>query len=256
MRFTVLGKSPAWGDAGGACSGYLLEAEDHRAVIDCGNGVFSRLRELVDYAEVDQVLISHIHADHVLDLVPFGYALTIGPDRGERRRPELLLPPGGLDQLRRLVAIWGSDELIDHAFDPREYELDDQLRLGPVGAGLSQVPHFALTHAVRLESPSGGHLVYGADCRAGPELERVAAGADVLLAEATLPDPEPDDVPLSRRGHMSAGEAGAVASAAGVGRLVLTHISDQLDPERALAAARACFDGPVEVAAPGSSWEL
>lgn len=71
MRVTVLGKSPSWEDAGGACSGYLVRDGDTTLLVDCGNGVFSRLRETVDYFDVDAVVISHLHADHFLDLVPF-----------------------------------------------------------------------------------------------------------------------------------------------------------------------------------------
>ncbi len=257
MRFTVLGKSPAWQDAGGACSSYLVEEGEYRLLVDCGNGSFAKLRERLDYGLVDDVLISHVHADHVLDLVPFAYARTLGsPAEAARRRPRLFVPPGGATQLRKLVGVWGSDGLIDDAFELVEYEREAQLELGPLQVSLYEVPHFTLTHAIALDSPAGGRLVYGADCRAGPELERAAAGAEVLLAEATLAEPEPEAVPIGERGHMHASEAAAVAARAGVGRLVLTHISDQLDLAAALAAARDRFDAPVEVAAEGSFWEL
>ena len=79
MRITVLGKSPAWQDAGGACSGYLVEEDGFGLLLDCGNGVFSKLRHYRDYVDVDAVLISHLHADHFLDLVPFSYALSYAP---------------------------------------------------------------------------------------------------------------------------------------------------------------------------------
>ena len=80
MRLTVLGKSPSWQDAGGACSGYLIAGgRDRRSSIDCGNGVFAKLRERIDYVDVDAVVISHLHADHFLDLVPYSYALTYAP---------------------------------------------------------------------------------------------------------------------------------------------------------------------------------
>ena len=79
MRITVLGKSPSWQDAGGACSGYLLEEDGTFVLIDCGNGVFSKLRLFRDYVDVDAVAISHLHADHFLDLVPYSYALTYAP---------------------------------------------------------------------------------------------------------------------------------------------------------------------------------
>lgn len=255
MLFTVLGKSPAWEDAGGACSGYLATEGGYRLLVDCGNGAFAKLRERADYTEIDAVLVSHIHADHILDLVPFAYALTLGvnADSG-RRRPQLLLPPGGVEAMRRLVAIWGSGELIDDAFEPSEYGTAASMELGPLRVRLHPVPHFTTTHAVELIAPSGRRLVYGADCRYCPELIDAARAADLLLAEATLPEPDP--APVDERGHMSAGEAGELAARAGVGRLVLTHISDQLDADRALEAASAHLDCPVEIAATGACWEL
>ncbi len=79
MRITVLGKSPSWQDAGGACSGYLVEDGGTTLLLDCGNGVFGKLRQRVDYIDVDAILISHLHADHILDLVPYAYALTYAP---------------------------------------------------------------------------------------------------------------------------------------------------------------------------------
>ncbi len=118
------------------------------------------------------------------------------------------------------------------------------------------MPHFTLTYAIALEAREWGPARLRRRLPPGPEIERAAAGAEVLLAEATLPEPEPASVPLAERGHMSAAEAAGTAAAAGVGRLVLTHISDQLDPDAVLAAARERFDGPIEIAAEGSRWEL
>src|ERR671932_2330240 len=108
MRLTVLGKSPSWQDAGGACSGYLIEEGDTAVVIDCGNGVFGKLRRFRDYTKVDAVVISHLHADHFLDLVPFAYALTYAPrqqpvpvDRwtgtDDPARPRLIAPHGATE---------------------------------------------------------------------------------------------------------------------------------------------------------------
>ena len=84
MRLTVLGKSPSWQDAGGACSGYLLQDDGTAVLIDCGNGVFGKLRQQIDYVDVDAVVISHLHADHFLDLVPYSYALTYAPASAAR----------------------------------------------------------------------------------------------------------------------------------------------------------------------------
>ena len=92
MRITVLGKSPSWQDAGGACSGYLIETDETKVLLDCGNGVFGKLRERIDYTDLDGVIISHLHADHFLDLVPYSYApgsspLPSTPGRAPMSRP-------------------------------------------------------------------------------------------------------------------------------------------------------------------------
>src|SRR5688500_5362311 len=121
MRVTVLGKSPSWQDANGACSGYLVQEGATSLLLDCGNGVFGKLRGQLDYVSVDAVVLTHLHADHFLDLVPFSYALTYGPrSEDERRaRPVLHAPPGARDCFRSVVGSWGSEDLIENAFDLR-----------------------------------------------------------------------------------------------------------------------------------------
>src|SRR2546426_9380799 len=141
MRLTVLGKSPSWQDAGGACSGYLIEEEDTAVVLDCGNGVFSKLRRFRDYTAVDAVLISHLHADHFLDLVPFSYALTYAPrqqptpvDRWpgteNPARPKLFAPLGATELFRTVVGAWGNADLIENAFEIEEFGPTSELEVG------------------------------------------------------------------------------------------------------------------------------
>src|SRR5918994_394652 len=141
MRLTVLGKSPSWQDAGGACSGYLLQANETNVLLDCGNGVFGKLRQFVDYVDVDAVVLSHLHADHFLDLVPFSYALIYAPrqqpvpvDRwpgtDNPARPILHAPKGAAQVFRRVTGAWGPEDLLEKAFELREYAPGDALEIG------------------------------------------------------------------------------------------------------------------------------
>jgi ribonuclease BN (tRNA processing enzyme) len=259
LRITVLGKSPSWQDADGACSGYLIEQDEIGLVLDCGNGVFSKLRRFRDYVDVDAVVISHLHADHFLDLVPFSYALTYAPrqqpvpvDRwpgtDSPARPELHAPTGARDTFRRVVGAWGNEDLIENAFDLREYDVADEIEVGPLTIRFQEVPHYVATHAVEITGPDGARFTFGADSRPTPDLVRFAKDTDLLMVEATLPRPERNGV----RGHLTPSEAGEHGREAGARRLVLTHISDELDPLWARHEAERTFGGPVEMAQEGA----
>jgi ribonuclease BN (tRNA processing enzyme) len=238
MRVTVLGKSPAWQDAGGACSGYLVQEGDFTLLLDCGNGVFGKLREAIDYLEVDAVILSHLHADHCFDVVTFSYALSVGPRAGAVH-PQLHVPPGARDTLRRLGGCLGDETLIAGAFAVAEYDSAVTLSLGPFTVRLCEVPHFVVT--------------FSADCRPNDELAVFAAGTDLLLAEATSVKAEG---PMDQRGHLTAREAGELARVARAGRLVVTHFSDELDAEHVAAEATAGYGAPVQLAAEGAVYTI
>jgi ribonuclease BN (tRNA processing enzyme) len=250
VQITVLGKSPSWQDVDGACSGYLIEERDTALLVDCGCGVFSKLRRYHDYASVDAVVISHLHADHFLDLVPYAYGLSYSARQPERpRRPRLYAPAGATETFRRVVGAWGSEDLIEHAFELVEYGPQETLEVGSLRVRFAPVPHFVPTFAVDVSSTGGpGRFTFGADHRPADELVQFARGADLLLIEATLSEPEHE----GPRGHLTPSEAGEHGARAGVGRLVLTHISDELDQEWAAREATRTFGRPVAVAHEGA----
>ena len=263
MRITVLGKSPSWQDVGGACSGYLVQEGDFALVLDCGNGVFSKLRRFVDYVDVDAVLISHLHADHFLDLVPFSYALTYAPRQQpvpvagwpgteSPARPELFAPVGAREMFRSIVGCWGNDDLIEKAFAIHEYDGPDEVRIGPFAVRFCEVPHYTATFAIELAVNGGGRFTYSADTAPNEQLVRFARGTDMLLIEATLPRPER----TGERGHLTPGEAGEHGRAAGARRLVITHISDELDAEWARGEASAAYGEEVELAHEGAVYTV
>ena len=264
VRITVLGKSPSWQDADGACSGYLVEEAGRALLLDCGNGVFGKLRRFRDYTDVDAVVISHLHADHFLDLVPYSYALTyaprqqpvpvhIWPGTDDPARPRLIVPTGAQEVFRRVVGAWGNEDLIENAFDMCEYAVDETPEVGPFRIRFHEVPHFTVTYAVELRSSNGsGRFTFGADSAPTDELITFAEGTDLLFVESTLPRPERQGT----RGHLTPGEAGEHGRRAGAKRLVLTHISDELDPEWARHEAERAFGGAVEVAREGAVYEV
>jgi len=250
VRVTVLGKSPSWEDAGGACSGYLVQEGAATLLLDCGNGVFAKLRAQIDYTAVHAVVISHLHADHFLDLVPWSYALTHGPRKGTAR-PALYAPPGARETFRRVCGAWGGEDLIESAFALTEYSVGDTLEIGDMRVGFAEVSHFVATHAVGIAA-AGRRFVFGADTRPTDQLVEFARDADLLMTEATLGDAPSDP----EAGHLSASDAGDHARRAGARRLVLTHITDELDHAAARRAAAEAFGGPVEIAREGAIYAV
>jgi ribonuclease BN (tRNA processing enzyme) len=253
VRITVLGKSQAWQDVDGACSGYLVRGGGQTVLLDCGPGVFAKLRRHVAYEAVDAVVISHLHADHVLDLVPFASGLRYRPWPGEPPRPRLIAPPGARETFASLSV--GGSMSADHlelAFALEVYDPGQRVRLGGLDVRFQPVPHYIPANAVEF-AEDGARFTFGADSGPSADLTAFASGTDLLMMEATLPEvePDPDD-----RGHLTAFEAGEHAARAGAKRLVLTHFAEELGADWVCAEAARAFSGPIEAAHEGASYTL
>jgi ribonuclease BN (tRNA processing enzyme) len=263
VQITVLGKSPAWQDADGACSGYLVQGGGQTVLLDCGPGVFAKLRRFVDYVDVDAVVISHLHADHILDLVPFASGLRYAPRQqpvpvdghpgtDSPARPRMFAPPGAKEAFAGMSSATGmTADHIALAFDVTVYDPADTVTIGALTVRFQPVPHFIPANAVEFAS-GGTRFTFSADCRPNQELCDFAAGTDLLLVEATLPRPERD----GERGHLTPGEAGEHGARAGAKRVVLTHFSDELDVDWARAEGARGFGAPVDAAHEGAIYEL
>ena len=153
---------------------------------------------------------------------------------------------------RTLGSNFGIENLIELAFDLREYDPSETITAGPLSVSFREVPHYTQTFAMETTCGSGSRITYGADCRPNEALVDFATDTDLLIAEATLPRPERTGI----RGHLTPAEAGEHAAAASARRLLVTHISDELSAEWALAEAQGKFEGEVEVAYEGMSIDV
>jgi ribonuclease BN (tRNA processing enzyme) len=240
MRMTVLGGCGGWPGAGQACSGYLVEHDGFRALVDPGYATLPRLLSMVTADDVDAALVSHGHPDHCADLHPLLRA------RAFRDDPAPPLPvyslPGAVDAvlaLDRPGALAGAAEL-------RPFAGGDRFDVGPFQVETRALPHMVPNVGIRL-AVDGQVLVYTGDTGQSPDIVELARDADVFLAEASYPE----NLPASLTGALStAREAGRNAVRAGAGRLVLTHLMPGQDPGPAVAAAQAAFGGPIDVAVP------
>jgi ribonuclease BN (tRNA processing enzyme) len=216
VKLTVVGCSPAWPNPGRAHSGYLLEHEGRRLLVDCGPGVLSRLREAEGWPTIDAIAITHTHIDHCGDLVAWLWGQLHVPPDGTPA-PKLWLPPSGRDDLERLASRFGA------VFEISEYAEATPFNTAGFTVTPRQVAHYGHpTWGFRVEV-DGKVAAFSADTGPTDVLVELAADADVFLCEATLEDAEP-----APRGHLTAGEAAAAAQAARVRRLLLVHRPDEL----------------------------
>ncbi len=244
----MLGCSGTFPGAGSPCSGYLVEHDGYRLVLDLGNGALGHLQRHVDLADVDAVYISHVHADHCLDLVPWSYARRYHP-AGQGVPVPVYGPVGLRDRIASAYEVPPTDGLLD-VFEFHEVPVGEHL-FGPFTVTTAAMRHPVESHGVRVEA-AGRTLVYSADTATCDALTGLALGADLFLCEASWsaePTP-PEGI------HLTGVEAGAHAAAAGVARLLLTHVLPFHDPQVLLAEARTTYDGPVEVAACGGTYDV
>jgi ribonuclease BN (tRNA processing enzyme) len=224
-----------------------VEADDCTVLVDCGSGVVSNLLTARPRPQLDAILISHQHPDHLVDLIALRYGALYGPGPKAARPTPLWVSPGlteVLNGVARALVGEGADDFWTEVFDIAEYRPDETLSLGDLDVRFAPTTHYVDCWAMRFES-GGETLVYTADTAPDARVEHLAEGADLLVAEATLLEREGNE---AEWGHMSAAEAGGMAARAGVRKLVLTHYWQELGPERLVAAAAKTFGGETRVA--------
>jgi len=239
LEVTVLGCDGSYPGPGGACSGYLVTCEETRVWLDAGSGTLANLQRHVAIEDVDAVVISHQHPDHWTDLEHFAVACRwiIG------RTGVPVFAPNGLASLTRVGS--AAD-----AFDWHTMGDGDEVVFGALRLSFSQTDHPVTTLAVRIDG-AGRSLGYSADSGPAWGLESLGPGLHLALCEATfLSDKE------NTMQHLSARQAGATARAAGVERLVITHLGPRVDRQAARAEAAESFGADVTVAAIGARYEV
>ena len=252
MRLTILGCSGSVVGPDSPASGYLLTAPDTAPmVIDFGGGVLGALQRHADPGDVN-VLLSHLHADHCLDLPglfvwrryhptpPVGRALLFGPSQAWHRLGSASSPEGG-----------EVDDISD-IFDVQTWVDNEPVQIGALTVTPRAVCHPTESFGMRFTDPSGVTLVYSGDTGYCDALVDLARGADVFLCEASWTH-SPDRPPQL---HLSGTEAGRAAREAGVRELLLTHIPPWTSREDVISEAKAEFDGPVHAVVCNESFDI
>ena len=246
MKLTVVGCSGSGPGPRSPASSYLVEQDGFRLLLDLGNGAFGPLQNYADPSSIDALFISHLHADHCLDVAPFVvWHRYAGP-------PARSLVP--------MYAPVGAERRLALAYDDDGDGLTDVFDFVPVGPGSFSLGPFEVTlvrtahpvecYALRLEA-DGRSLVYTGDTGPCDGVVELARDADVFLAEAAHPEVEG----LPGALHLTGRQAGEHAREAGVGRLLLTHVPSWVDRDAQLRAAAAVFP-KAELVSTGSVYDV
>ncbi len=243
MLITIVGCAGSFPGPESCASCYLIDTGGFRLLLDVGNGALGALQRYASLEGIDAICLSHLHADHCIDMCCYSVAQTMHPD-GPRPKIRVHGPARSAERLGLAMGLEPSTRMTD-AFDFAELR-PGTVEIGPLRVTTAHMNHPVETFGFRIEH-EGQVLAYSADTGPTPELVGLAAAADVLLCEASFLD-GPGLIPDL---HLTAREAGEHAARAGVGQLVLTHLVPWNDPAATLEQAAAAFDGPLVLASSG-----
>ena len=219
MKLTILGCNGPYPGAGGACSGYLLSEGDTHVLIDCGTGTIANLSRYIPWESLSAVILSHLHYDHMSDMLPMQYALQFHP----RKQPLRVLAPLTPAPVRALL------DAPCYALLPME-----DVRIGDIDFRFFPGRHPVESFAMRATC-GGKTFAYTGDTNELDALNDFLRGADVLLADAGL---SAADWRMEAP-HLSAQRCARLAERAACSRLLLTHLNPKYTPEMLEAEARA-----------------
>ena len=244
MRLTVVGCAGSFPGPDSPASCYLLEADGFRVVIDFGNGSLGALQKYTGLFDIDAVCLSHLHADHCVDLYSYSVARSYSP-AGVQPAIPVYGPAGSAERMSLIHGPDGDDGLMRQRFT-FETLGPGRMTIGPFDVQLAHMNHPVETFGFRL-SHGGRSLVYTGDTGETEAVPELAAGVDVFLSEAAFL--EGPNLPPNL--HLTARQAASYARRADVGELVLTHLQPWNNLDDARAEAASAFTGDLDIAVAG-----
>ncbi|MBN1541730.1 MBL fold metallo-hydrolase [candidate division KSB1 bacterium] len=242
IELTVLGSGTCAVVRERSCSAYSLRFGDQMMLLDVGFGALRRLAESgLDYRSIDSVLISHLHPDHVADLVPLIMALRFTPDFHRQAPLSIYGPPGLLAYLQAQDTLYGDWVLQRSDFSVEVKEIAQEIELESCRIVALPMRHKSVSYGYRLIFDSF-ILAYSGDTGYCPQVVSLFSKADCGILECSFPDDRMMDE------HLTPSLAGRIAREANCRRLLLSHFYPNLDPALAVSQCRRVFPGPVQAA--------
>lgn len=244
MKCTVVGMWGGFPKKNEPTSGYLVEKDGFRILLDAGSGVAAHVQNYIDLNDLHHVFISHYHYDHSCDLGSFLFSRMINTQLGRVNKDLNIYGPAD-DEIKRQV-----DKVKHNTFHP--YNANSSFKVGPFSIEFHRNAHSVETYAMRITDDDGKCLVYTADTNYRKSLVKFSEGADVLITECSLYEDEEGE----RMGHMNAEDVGILAEKSGVEKVVLSHLPHYGNLEDLAASFRKSGAGEAVLAEAGMEIEV
>jgi ribonuclease BN (tRNA processing enzyme) len=236
MKLTIIGHWGGYPKAGEASTGYLFEHNGFRLLVDCGSGVLSHLQKHIDPTELNALLISHYHPDHIADIGVLQHALLIQYYMGKSK--------GTLPVYAHEEDAHGFRSLTYRNFmKAQAYNEQSKLTIGPFSVSFVKTKHPVTCYGMRIEA-DGRSVFYTADSAFKKSFVPFGKDADLLLCECNFYG----DMDASGAGHMTSLDAGKLAYETEAKKLILTHLPHFGDPEQLVSEAKTIYKGDIELA--------
>ncbi|WP_106498077.1 MBL fold metallo-hydrolase [Lentibacillus sp. Marseille-P4043] len=242
MKLTVLGFWGGYPAANGATSAYMVEKDDFTLLIDAGSGSLAKLQNYKNVMDLDAVVLSHYHHDHVADIGVLQYAWLV---QSYLREAKEILPIYGHMEDQQGFASLTHECTEGIAYDPNK-----ELKVGPFSITFFKTDHPVPCYGMRI-TDGENVIVYTADTTYKEAWSDFANGADLLITDCNFYA----DQDGSNAGHMNSKDGATIANEAGVGELMLSHLPHYGDVTELVREAKQYYNGTIQLADEGLVWK-
>ncbi|UCZ52078.1 MBL fold metallo-hydrolase [Bacillus shivajii] len=245
MKLTVIGFWGAYPGLNEATSAYLIESGKSKVLLDCGSGTVSRLQKHINLADLDAVVLSHYHHDHIADIGVMQYSRVVDMNLEHTNQP-LYIYGHGEDQ--QSFQSLGKDPFAKRI----QYDPNQMLTIGNLSFTFHKTIHPAPCYAMKITDENGKSIVYTGDTSYDETLIPFINEADLLIAETSFYKGQS----ANSYGHMNSVEAATLAHEGNVKSFIISHLPHFGQHEQLVKEARTVYDGDIHLASSDLKWEV
>ncbi len=250
MKVTILGSGVLIPYPKRGNSGYFLESEKKKILIDGGSGTLRRIADNgLNYRDIDTICYSHLHPDHTIDLIPFLFALKHDPLVTRPKSVDIICPKSFKEHFNKLIEIYGKWVLDDSIQINIKENHQAELIINNLTIRCNPTEHSEHSISFRFEE-NGRDLFYSGDTDICDELIDAGKGSNTAIIECSFPDDQ------KTKGHLTPSECGQIASTINCEQLILSHFYPEVLQTNIIKTVSKQYDGNIILADDGMTLEI